>query len=161
MLSKLNNDYDILDKKFPMVIDGIEYQYSIKDKIATISHKNKVVGELDLPRIISISKNADEGTQSKCPACIIGGGIILSQGLCTLSAGGEHAYCGGTCLCGVADVTTTCLFGFRKTSCTCQMPCPIYPDPSSLYPGTNGWLTGVPFLDYGDGTSDPWVFDVQ
>ncbi len=156
---RLSNDYDISSNKIPMIINGIEYQYVVEDKIATISYKKEVVGVLDIPRIINVFDNADENNQAKCPACAIGAGIVISQGLCALSAGGEHAYCGSTCACGVSSVSTTCFLGFRSTNCTCQ-PCPD-PDsggsviPTSLYPGINGWLTGIPYFIDGHGGRHP------
>jgi hypothetical protein len=91
---------------------------------------------------------------TKCPACVVAAGILISQGICTLSAGGEHAYCNTTCRCGVGAVSSTCVLGFRSTSCQCY-PCPILPIPPETYPSGPGpgwshpYFLGTPWIDYG------------
>ncbi|MDA8020338.1 MAG: hypothetical protein MPN21_23105 [Thermoanaerobaculia bacterium] len=147
-----------------MVIEGVEYQYSIHDGMAYIDRKNESVAVLDLTSIFSVLESADYDTQLKCPWCIpigIAVGTFVNQLTCAASEGGAHVYCRDTCgACGVKEIDTTCVLGLRSVSCKCH-ECPEIPIPSPLFPAPGGgWLIGTPWIDYGDGEGpEPWILD--
>ena len=137
-----------------------EYWYSFENnELFIFSEKGELFSQIPLQDVVSGIVNAahPEFNTNKCPWCIVAAGILISQGICTLSAGGEHTYCQATCQCGVSSVSTTCVAGYRSTTCEC-MPCPTPPEPGPDYPSPGGTFFGTPWSDYnnnGDGPGYP------
>ena len=127
---------------------GVEYGYAFVDgELSIYSDKQKTIN-IPVRMILEAIVQAEQEHVgvNRCPWCIIAG-IIVAQGSCAASAGGEHLYCQMTCECGVSSVETTCVLGYRRTSCSC-FQCPQDPTPGSLYPIPGGGsLFGTPWID--------------
>ena len=127
------------------------YRYDFYHGIIDVyDESDSYVSAIPAGRILEYLRQVtkDDTLQAKCPWCLVAIGL---QATCSLTEGGSHAYCAATCPCGVASVSTTCVLGYRTTSCSCQT-CPLPPNPPRLFPINGDWFGPfMPVTDFGDG----------
>ena len=132
-------------------IDGELFVSSIDGEFTTV---------VPAGMILHVLKNVsqEDADTAKCPWCLgIGIAVAGNHLLCAATEGGTVAYCNATCRCGVASVHSTCLAGFRQTSCHCY-PCQQTPVPPPAHPGFGGWGGPVfPGVTFGPNPNAPWV----
>lgn len=138
-VTEYNQDAHIERKAYSgrVQISNDTYEYhAIKGLIHLISKNIKEQSTINAHKILTAialeSKNERSSKRSDIgkPLLPYIGVVVALQGTCTLTEIATAKTCEDSCQCGVADYSTSCILGFRTSSCSCQ-PCPI--DPLSLY----------------------------